>query len=360
MGFYDEYKPFRNYMRRFDLVGSLVDVWCYSMHVVGNRPLPASYAVGKPFGTNVKSNLWPWDLDILSREIVLNAGTRGDRSLRKWNDFANAINHIRRLDDGAYRVSGETADVLFELHRIAHRQFPWQRKIGVGPLMRAFKLFSHGTVEPIVIRELGMTMKQLLLLGAAVTGHFQNKWGMSTNEDYTALGIPKEISQAFFERITSTIDDLRSATAKQQSYGPDWLYAWNPLEATPLVRIDRSRPDRVVCPVPEFLSRRTSAGVFYDLVSAPGFDNPFGGSFQVFVGEVISGKCLCGVDIVMRQPRMIREDRLGRHTSAEFAQNELYRNSRAAHDRFAAHDLRIHFDTLVGHDVSRCDSLFQQ
>jgi hypothetical protein len=38
---------------------------------------------------------------------------------------------IRRLDDGVYRVSGEKADVLFELHRIAHRQFPWQIKIGV-------------------------------------------------------------------------------------------------------------------------------------------------------------------------------------------------------------------------------------
>jgi hypothetical protein len=291
MGFFDEYKPFRNYMRRFDLVGSLVDMWCYSTHVMGNRPLPAGYAVGKPFGTTVRSEIWPWDLDILSREIVLNAGTLGDRSLRKWNDFAHAINHIKRLDDGAYRVSGEKADVLFELHRIAHRQFPWQIKIGVGPLMRAFKVFSHDSVERIVIRELGMTMKQFLLLGSAVTGHFQNKWGMSTDQDYAVLGISKEISQAFFDRITCTIDDLRSATAKQQSYGPDWLYAWSPLEATPLVRFDRAHPDRVLCPIPEFLLRRTSVGVFYDLVNAPGFDNPFGDSFQVFVGEVINEVC---------------------------------------------------------------------
>jgi hypothetical protein len=85
MGFYDEYKPFRNYMRRFELIQGLVDVWCYSQHVLNARPLPPDYAVGKPFGVTLNRNLWPWDLDILAREIVLNAGPRGDRSLRNWN-----------------------------------------------------------------------------------------------------------------------------------------------------------------------------------------------------------------------------------------------------------------------------------
>jgi hypothetical protein len=77
----------------------------------------------------------------------------------------------------------------------------------------------------------------------------------------------------------------------QQSYGPDWLYAWNPLEATPLVGIDRCRPDRVVCPLPIHLLRRTSTGIFYDLVKLPDFDNAFGDSFQVYVGEVIEFAC---------------------------------------------------------------------
>ena len=29
MSFYEDYKPFRNYMRRYSLVESLVDVWLY-------------------------------------------------------------------------------------------------------------------------------------------------------------------------------------------------------------------------------------------------------------------------------------------------------------------------------------------
>ena len=139
MNFYEEYKPFRNYMRRFDLVPGLVDVWCYSLHVMEGQPLPADYAVGALPFKPLKEHFYPWDLDILARELVLNAGKRGDRSLRTWDHLAVAVNHIRRLDEAAYMDSGtEPSDVIFELHRIAHRQFPWQISVGMAPMMRAF------------------------------------------------------------------------------------------------------------------------------------------------------------------------------------------------------------------------------
>ena len=84
MSFYEEYKPFRNYMRRFDLVSSLVDMWCYSRHIIGNEPLPAGYAVGMNPLTNgpLKKHLYPWDLDLLAREVVLNSGKGGGQSLK--------------------------------------------------------------------------------------------------------------------------------------------------------------------------------------------------------------------------------------------------------------------------------------
>ena len=156
--------------------------------------------------------------------------------------------------------------------------------------MRAFKIFGRGAVEAIVVRELGMTMRQVVLIGMAMTGHFQKSAGMS-NYDCSELGIPEDSSRAFFARLTSTMDVLRTSTAKQQSYGPDWLYAWNPLEATPLVSFDRDHPERVICPIPLYLLRRTSTGIFYDLVNTPNFDNAFGESFQVYVGEVIEFAC---------------------------------------------------------------------
>jgi hypothetical protein len=181
--------------------------------------------------------------------------------------------------------------VLFEMHRIAHRQFPWQFKVGVNPLMRALKIFGRPAVDAIVVRELGMTMRQILLMALALVGHFEKTGWISTNEDCRELGISQEVSRAFLKRLTSAIEDLRTETAKQQSFGPDWLYAWNPLEATPLVSIDRAHPDRAVCPIPFYLTKRTSTGVFYDLVNSPDFDNAFGESFQAYLGDVIAIVC---------------------------------------------------------------------
>jgi hypothetical protein len=136
-----------------------------------------------------------------------------------------------------------------------------------------------------------MTARQFLQLGMALRGHFQKHWGMSTNQDYAVLGISREASSAFLRRITRTLGELKAETAARQSYGRDWLYTWNPLEAWPLVSFDRSHPDRVLCPVPNHLTRRVSAGIFYDLVKAADFDNPFGNSFQTYVGEIIGATC---------------------------------------------------------------------
>jgi hypothetical protein len=49
---------------------------------------------------------------------------------------------------------------------------------------------------------------------------------------------------------------------------------------------------------------------------------------------------------------MVRKDRVGRHTGAEFPQDQLNRNARTANDRFAGHDIRVYFDAFMGHGVS--------
>jgi hypothetical protein len=295
MSFYDEYKPFRNYMRRFDLVSSLIDVWGYSLHIIDGQPLQGGLAVGlDPAKTGpLKEHIHPWDLDLLAREVLLNAGNRKTYSLRWWHDLAIAINHLQRLDGIAFLENKDPqSDVLFELHRIAHRQFPWQMGMGgANPMMRAFKIFGEAAVGAIVEREFGMTTRQFLQLGMAVSGHFIREWGMSTKQDYAVLGITQDSSNAFFSRITCDLPQLQAETRKRQSYDRDWLYVWNPLEATPLVSFDPAFPDRVLCPIPRYLLRRASAGIFFDLVKAADFDNPFGNSFQRYTGEVITAFC---------------------------------------------------------------------
>ena len=65
----------------------------------------------------------------------------------------------------------------------------------------------------------------------------------------------------------------------------------NPMEETPLVSLGASRPGRLICPLPQLLLRRVTSGLYYDIVKAAGFDNPFGNSFQTYIGDVLKAAC---------------------------------------------------------------------
>lgn len=66
------------------------------------------------------------------------------------------------------------------------------------------------------------------------------------------------------------------------------VLAWNPLQARPLVAFDPSYPERAYCPIPMYMLRRTSDGLFYDLVKTTGFDDAYGAAFQSYVGTVLA------------------------------------------------------------------------
>jgi len=287
--FYKDYKPLRNYLQQFDLVSNLRIVWALSVHLAYGEPLPSNFLAGMPWHLrDLKGHIYPWDLDVIARELILNAGSGGPNSLKRWNDLATVTNHLRRLDNLSTRFDGSAPNIMLELHRIGHRQFPWHNGKGVNPVMRARKVFGTKELEAIANRELGMSAQQFLLMGAAIAGHFLKNSGMRIDRDFSTLGISHAAQQAFYARIARSLPDLRAEYRSQQRYNADWQYVWNPLEATPLVQVDEVH---IVCPVPPHLMRRTSAGLYYDLVDTDGFANPFGCSFESYIGELLRATC---------------------------------------------------------------------
>ena len=176
-----DYKPLRNFLQQFGMWESLENVWRFSLLVMDKVPLPPRYIQGLPYGVHPGSVLHAWELDILSREFVLNAGQSGQRSLRHWNDLATTVNHLRRLDGIAFMAGNNgQPDVMMELHRIAHRQFPFTQ-VGISPLMRAVKIFGEAAIDQIAQRELGLSAKEFFRLGTAVAGHFNHTFNWIAN-----------------------------------------------------------------------------------------------------------------------------------------------------------------------------------
>ena len=204
---YGAYRPTRNFMRDFDLISGLEDVWRLSLHIMEGQALPIGYPAGMSATSHkpLRKILHPWQLNTLARELVLNAGTGGKRSFGVWRNLALAINQILDLEGEAYSFQHRgPQDALQELHRNAQQQFPWHpSNQGVNPLTRYLKVFGESEVNKLVVEQMKMTMDQFVTLGLAVSGHFFKQPGMSTNQYYGVLGISREASEAFFSRISS-------------------------------------------------------------------------------------------------------------------------------------------------------------
>src|ERR1051326_1600157 len=240
---YRDYKPFRNFVAEFPLLDSLIHIWRYSLLAIEKVPLPGGYVSGRPRNIPPDTVPYPWELDLLAREMLLNAGPAGSRSLNRWNDLARLINKTRHLDGAAFMLgNGGQPDIMIELHRIAHRQFPFN-DLGIFPIVRASKILGTEVIDDLARRELGLFARQFFKLGTAVSGHFNKQWGMSIKQDYSVIGLSAENTRAFFERLTIPLAELKQQLRKLQRYDHAWAYTWNPLIAKPLVAFDPEYPD---------------------------------------------------------------------------------------------------------------------
>lgn len=236
---------------------------------------------------SLKRYLFPWDLPTIAREIVLNADRNGKKRLNSWSSMRNVINTIRSIEDAISKSRLAVEDVMKELHRISHRQFPWQQENDLNGLLRYLKVFGSPEVGPILECTTGFSIRDYFLLGMWLTGHLQQHFEINAYEDFAAFGIPRDRSLAFFLSLSSTAEELKEAMLNLQKYDETWEYTWNPLEAKPLISLDPANRHRLYCPVPDLLLRRFSHGLYYDLVKSAGFDTAFGTSFQNYVGEVL-------------------------------------------------------------------------
>ncbi len=286
---YNHYKPFRNYLKKFHLHGSLHIIWRYHQEFYQNKFRPIEPTCLMEPGI-IRQNYGPfyiWELEIITKELILHSEQNGIRSLEKLNEFINVINFIRRIDGEIAKQQGSN-NAFRNLQAKIHQQFPWQIPSSIQSIMRYYLIYGGSKVSSIVENKIGLTLKQVYTLGMAISGHFLNNWGMSINQDYSKLGVDNERGALFFKHITSTFDSLKKTIRQTQKYNATWGYTFNPLQNTPLITFNHDYPNRVICPLPSYLIKRITEGIFYDVVGEPGFDNAYGEAYEEYVGKVLN------------------------------------------------------------------------
>lgn len=277
----EAYEPLRLLMQQCSLSESLVDVWRLSNEVEASNP-----------DNLAEGGVAPWDLPLLAREVLLHGTLQGPLRLGAPGILPRVIGTIRDIENEASKLrlvgdDGSNSVVFDEMLRLTHRQFPWQQGHLATSLIRKLKTFGAPPVASMLVSETGLSIRQFFLLGFAVTGHLQTRFDVNSAQGYAEFGITPEQSKSFFERMSMRIMDIRRVLESHQDIGENWEYAWNGLEAVPLISLDGEHPNRLYCPVPQLLMRRFSGGLYYDLVESKGFGTAFGKAFEAYVGEVL-------------------------------------------------------------------------
>jgi hypothetical protein len=305
---FEFYKPLRNHLRQVSLTESLGVVRAYIQYMQFGAAFPGDIEVASYFlraQDAVERKMFEWELDLLCREIILHAAdgpaNYSPKTLRKWDYLAGAINKLKDLENDLAKLYPE-GHILLELHRIAHRQFHWQRRPSGTWIARYYKIFGDAALAAIIERKIGLTVRDLYRLGLGMTGTYLDTLALTYPPNIAIPNLDRTKLDRFLAHFAIDIDDLKLEITATQQLNENYAYVFSPLRIHPLVWIEQRA--RIIAPIPTFLIRRFTEGVYYEIRDEPDFSDAFGRSFQRYVGDVVA--------------RSNRAGRLTLHAEAEY------------------------------------------
>lgn len=289
------YKPLRNFIRKLDLTDSLAVIRAYLCNLQFDHDIPSDCEVHREYlsrqsHTERARLISEFHLETLCREVILHATDlgRAEKSLKEWATLGKAINHLKKLEE-IIASRYETTDLfLQELHRMAHRQFPWQesRPTAIN-ITRYHMIYGYPPLKDIINATTGLSLDELFLLGMALFGNFFRTFSLSYPPNIEIPRLSLDGLNRFLHHFANNVHDLKLLLQNEQEMNDGFLYTYNSLRAFPLIKIRHQGRDGLICPLPTLLFWRFTNGVYYEICGKPGFDNAFGNAFQWYVGQVI-------------------------------------------------------------------------
>ena len=290
---FNKYKPLRNHLNKLSFDDSFFVIWSYIQHLQFNKPIPKEIEVLLEFLNNnhiQKIRMCSeWELEILVREIIINGqeNSFNNQTLKKWGYLAGAINKLRNLEDNIGSVYINKDNLLVELFRKSHCQFPWQTGPNSKFLTRYYKIFSTSELDQILQKSIGLTAKNLYLIGMMFVGAYLKHPAINLPIEIEVKGISQENIDKFLKVFSVPISELKEKIKNEQEFNDKFIYSFSSLRALPIIKMIHFGQERLVCPLPTLLFWRITSGVYYEICNEKSFDNYFGVSFQNYAGEVI-------------------------------------------------------------------------
>jgi hypothetical protein len=190
----------------------------------------------------------------------------------KFESIRQTIIRLRALEnvESARYLSGDFT-IWDEMHRIAQRQFHWQRGYFNTPqVYRYAYLYAQGKCADYFKQAYGFEITDLIFTGFGLfTTYLTGPWVLRKTS-VPEIGLTDEIVQRAFPMMSCSRDEAWIGTAAlvaqaQNEHGSPIPTALLPsiLRKTPLIYVDD--PNRLISPIPETILLRVTAGLYHDL-----------------------------------------------------------------------------------------------
>lgn len=240
-----------------------------------NFPVEATnQAPGSPYAIH------KWELESLLIQLFL-APRNNDRlegpplDTSRFGSAADLINRLRKLEDveSAIYLANPDFNVLSEMHRIAQRQFHWQRGYKNLPTFYRYAfMYAQGECGRFFENTYGMAITDFNFVGFALFAQGMSSPWISRRFAIPDLGLSEELLNQVVELLLIPAAGARAETVKvlegvNARHGRPIPTAFLPsiLRRFPLVGVD-GRPNHFIAPIPEVLLMRVTSGLYYDLI----------------------------------------------------------------------------------------------
>ena len=244
------------------------------------KPYISTYPQEAAAGSSIESPLGihRWELETLIVQLFLAPKelprNQGNLILEcsKFEAIRQTINRLRALEnvESARYLSGDFT-IWGEMHRIAQRQFHWQRGYFNTPqIYRYTYLYAQGKCADYFKQAYGFEITDLIFTGFGLfTAYLASPWVLQKTS-VPEVGLTDEIVQRALPMMSCSRDEARIGTAAlvahaQEEHGSPIPTALLPsiLRKSPLIYVDD--PNRLISPIPETILLRVTAGLYHDI-----------------------------------------------------------------------------------------------
>lgn len=205
-----------------------------------------------------------------------------------YNDVAVLLNALGKVENAEAGVSLQQINVLDELHRLAQRQFEWQRGFPLlSDLYRSSLIYGGDLAKSEFERIRQISLDTFVQACFSVGASLTTRPFLDKDTSFEIIGLSREAIAQTWQIISLPIEQARSQAIELRSKGGQIAYRPSLLRKFPCIAFGDSH-DVVIAPLPTLVMLRSTAGIFYDLVAAHSATrNEIGNRFEIYVVDLL-------------------------------------------------------------------------